>query len=305
MITPEETRRLALVKYYLSTAGYQLSQAEPLSSVALLLFHDATELFLQLAAEHLDAKTKPRTEFLAYWDVIDAALKHGALPKREAMKRMNAARVALKHHGTLPARGVLNDLKGMVDEFFEEATPLVFGVALDSISLTDLVACDEARDLLKRAERAQSTGNIGDGLIACAESFDALTTDYQRRKLEQFDRYPFYPEDPMKFWSSSVMQLAWQDEGREVAMLAESVEALRSTLKLLILGLDYRKYSYFRLLTPIVFHRPGVAGRSLQMKGLPRGMQVSAEHLSFCMGFVIESALRLQQSEYDPCKPGE
>jgi hypothetical protein len=65
LITPEKTRRLAFVKYLLRLANGQVKQAEPLASAAVLMFHDAAELFLDLAAEHLNLKKKDQS-FMAY-----------------------------------------------------------------------------------------------------------------------------------------------------------------------------------------------------------------------------------------------
>lgn len=53
-MTPEQARRLAFVKYLLNLGTSQAKQPEPPSSAALLMFHDAAELFLHLAAEHFN-----------------------------------------------------------------------------------------------------------------------------------------------------------------------------------------------------------------------------------------------------------
>lgn len=51
-------RRLAFIKYLYRIGIQQSEAAEPFASAALLTFHDAAELFLQLSAEHTDADVK-------------------------------------------------------------------------------------------------------------------------------------------------------------------------------------------------------------------------------------------------------
>lgn len=53
-----ETRRLAFIRYLYLVGERQSRHPEPFGSAALLTFHDAVELFLQLASEKLDASSK-------------------------------------------------------------------------------------------------------------------------------------------------------------------------------------------------------------------------------------------------------
>lgn len=295
----DETRRLALVKYYVALGAQHARQPWPMCSVAILLLHDATEFFVQLAAEHLNAKTTKNTDFISYWDAIDAQLSTNRLPKREAMKRMNAARVALKHTGTLPAHHEIDGFASMVNEFFAESMPLVFGAPLDSISLTDLIVCEAARNELRHAEQAQRDGNATAVFQACAVSFDELVGDYEARKLEQFGRSPFYFGRPMPFLSSFFMEMDHMGRlAQFVDTVKECVEAMQGAMKILSLGLDYRKYSRFRLLTPDVL-RFIDGTRKLQWVRDNSASQGRPDDMSFCVEFVIESALRLQDFDYD------
>ena len=73
----------------------------------------------------------------------DVAKNNGmALPQYAGMKRLNAARIALKHHSILPSRMALDEAVAVVRLFFEEATPTVFGVPFESISLFDFISGD-------------------------------------------------------------------------------------------------------------------------------------------------------------------
>ena len=300
MISLGESRRLGLAKYLLRLGVGQSRQPEPIGGIALLSLQDATELFLQLAAEHVGAKRTKKIEFMAYWDVIEERLDGKSLPNRASMQRLNAARVSLKHYGTLPARTEVREFGIMVDGFFEEAAQVVFDVLLDSVSLTDFIECEECRLALKRSEAFMIEGELGKGLTACAESFYSLVRDYEDRKRERFGRSPFLFGEDMTFSHSFLLadpddlvaaNRAFQEFARKIE---KSVAEIQKGLKIMSMGLDYRKYSKFRLLTPMVFF--STAGKKLIPGASSEGTK---DQLSFCIDFVLESALDLQAFDYD------
>jgi hypothetical protein len=102
---PSDLKRLAFIKYLFTIALDQSYLPEPAGAAAILTFHDAIELFNQLACEYLDIDTigkgSKQINFIEYWDLISLKLSQ-PLPQKESMNRLNKARVALKHHGNLP-----------------------------------------------------------------------------------------------------------------------------------------------------------------------------------------------------------
>src|SRR5438105_1190108 len=69
-ISQDLVRRVARVRYLHDLGLGQSKHPEPLSSVAVLMLHDAVELFLQIVAEHWGATLKKNTEFMAYWGAL-------------------------------------------------------------------------------------------------------------------------------------------------------------------------------------------------------------------------------------------
>src|SRR5260370_8404767 len=69
MLDEAKMRRLAMIQYMYTMAVDQSQKPEPLNMVSIQLFHDAVELLLALASEHVDAG-KTGQEFMAYWDAI-------------------------------------------------------------------------------------------------------------------------------------------------------------------------------------------------------------------------------------------
>jgi len=115
-------KRLAFIKYLLNQANNASHFPEPLSSSSILSFHDAVELFLHLCAEQYNLNTK-NISFIEYWEKLKPPLSTANKPEltqKESMRRLNDARVSLKHHGTLPSKLDIDNFRVICNTFFEE-----------------------------------------------------------------------------------------------------------------------------------------------------------------------------------------
>src|SRR5260370_5551434 len=97
--TPEQLIRLSLVRYLLQQAETQAAQPTPLYALAILPAHDALEMFLDVAAEALNAPPAKTPALRDYWDRFKQATPPVELPMQRAIDKLNRCRVALKHHG--------------------------------------------------------------------------------------------------------------------------------------------------------------------------------------------------------------
>jgi hypothetical protein len=261
--------------------------------------HDAVELFLQLASEHLNVgSSKP--DFMDYWEILAKKLG-GDLQQTESMRRLNKSRVALKHHGTFPSSLDVEAFRGSTISFFEENTPTVFGVRITAVSLIEYVTPDASRARLKEAEKKAACGQILEALKDVAISFHEMIGDYESRKRDRFYRSPFYFGRDFGFTSSFFMGLSSSSattEGRLgdfVDRVKESMEAMQEAIKILALGLDYRKYARFRQFAPTIYQTSGgyAFGGRLAGNDAP-----APEDVRFCIDFVIEAALALAEFDY-------
>jgi hypothetical protein len=215
------------------------------------------------------------------------------------MRRLNKARVALKHNGVMPSHQDLEDFASTASHFFEQSTPLVFGISFDSISLVDFITYEPVRTALQRANTALEAGDLESSLEACAEAFYDLMQDYEGRKQDRFRKLPFSFGTSRRFHSSFEKDRISGNNAelrRWIDQVEESIEAIQGAVKVLGLGLDYRRYSRFRHLTPRV--REFASGRRdffWGLMGSGRRTDASRNDLSFCIDFVIESALQLQE----------
>lgn len=291
MLDPNTMQRLAFIKHLYTTAVRQSQQSEPLAWASILTFHDSVELFLHLASEKLNV-SKRDIEFIKYWDSLSFKLPDGFPTQKESMKRLNKARGLLKHHGTMPSKLDIEAFRASVTSFFAENTPQVFGVDFEAISMVELVHCDETRESLKQAKNLQKQGNLEEAFDKTAIAFAQLIDDYENRNRSRFGVSPYLFGESFNF-----MDLPHTDRGFH-DRVTRSIEDLRNALKIVSLGIDYRKYSKFRQLTPTV--QKIMNGRWHMTRVAPSTSPLmSSENFKFCCDFVIESAIHLQEFDFE------
>ena len=300
-------RRLAFIKYIYQLGLQQSEMPEPLHGVALLTFHDAAELFLQVASEYLNTGAK-QANFMDYWELLSKKLPT-ELGHKEAMRRLNKARVALKHHGTLPSKLDVEAFRATITNFFMDNTPLIFGIPFTAISLTDFVQPAEARDNLKEAERLLEEGQLIDALDKVALAFQQMLDDYEARKRDRFHRSPFFFGRDLTFYDSFSMGIGrsrhFADERQRleyehqlaefVDRVKESLEAIQEAIKILAMGIDYRRYTRFKFFTP---HIVRVMSGDYIIHRSRNQEEAAAEDVRFCIDFVVETAIKLQEFDY-------
>jgi len=304
-VTIDETgiNRLAFIKYLYNVAFEHSYRPEPLSSVSILTFHDAIELFLQLASEYLHVG-KEQISFMNYWELLSRKLSDDELTQKEAIRRLNKARVALKHHGTLPSNLDIEAFRASATNFFEENTPIVFGIRFSDVSLIELVHCADAKKDLKEAEEMLKKGSIEDAIGKVALAFAQLIDDYENRKIDHYGRYPCSFSSP---WGMVTSISAGSDLGCDIESfssevesaiddIVDSVEDLQATMGVICLGIDYRRYVKFQLLTPKVKKSDGTH-EIYRRKEVSR-VATTMEDVQFCINFVIESAITLQKFDF-------
>jgi hypothetical protein len=289
MLDEAKMRRLAMIQYMYTMAVDQSHKPEPLNMVAILLFHDAVELFLALASEYLNAG-KTGQEFMAYWEAINQKLPSKDFGQKDSMSRLNAARSNWKHHGIRLSTTEIDDFRTNVAIFFRENTPKVFGIAFEEISMAILVQDEEVRNRLLKAEQLSSTGEIKAALKETAIAFHDLFNRLELRAWEQ-GSIPLRGVSSRRF--SRVESTAPKDLSRFAKEIEKELNTLHEQVKLLSLGIDYRRYIRFQWLIPIVHF---MASGTYEAFG--DGYGQSHQDYLFCYYFVIECALRLQEIQF-------
>jgi hypothetical protein len=149
---------------------------------------------------------------------------------------------------------------------------------------------------------------IEESLRFVAIAFDMLINDYESTKQKRFGRSPFFFGGLRRLpkgteisnrhsgipINTSLNIKALEDFVDEVS---ESLKPMQNAFKLISLGIDYRKYVKFSLYIPLIYTMADgsytTAQRDWGSRGLPK-----IEDVSFCVNFVIESAIALQEFDF-------
>lgn len=295
-------KRLSFIKYLYQIGINQSKNSEHIAGAALLTFHDSAELFLKLSSEELNIG-KSGLHFMEYWELISNELSGDKeLTQKESMRRLNKARVALKHHGTQPSKIDLEAFRATITNFFQENCTLIFGIDFPSISMIDFIEPESARVKLKEAENFKSNEQIDEALDQIIIAFNVMLKDYENRKRGKFSKSPFFFGKDLNFYNSFFMGLN-DDRGNNkmaefVDRVKESIESMQEAIKILALGIDYKKFSKFKLLTPHIEETMNGEYIISRNSYVPREKS-SKKEVQFCIDFVVEAALQLQEFDYD------
>ncbi len=297
MLTAPTLEMLAFIRYLYNLAMEQSRQPEPTGTVSLLTFHDSVELFLDLACDQFGVPSKKTREFKDYWSALEAHLQGQSLSQKRSMERLNAARVNFKHHSIRLSSSDIEKFRVNVTDFFQDNTPLIFGIAFDEISMTYLIQNTTVRSLLDEATGLIEQRKTGEALTKIAIAFFQLIDDYMVSKEAWRHRKLFFS----KGHSISKPRIDPRNRGFDdfVNNVIASIEALQDGMQVLSLGLDYQRYVQFRLLTPYVFRTLG--GINYQVPPLEYTEETlpSIERCRFCYDFVVSSALHLQNFDFE------
>jgi hypothetical protein len=295
----EATKRLAFIKYLYTVGVEQTKKPEPLCWASVLTFHDAVELLLQLTAEYVNVKRGiGDIHFLDYWSVINDCLKRNGKPEitqKISMERLNKARVNFKHYGIPPSRSAITgDFRISVTNFFEESALSVFGVKFSEISMLEIISYQRTREDLKKAEELLGQNKLEDSLDCAALAFQQLIDNYESTKTDKWGNSPF-SVGPRSFRRFSGFSMDIKGElGDFIDWTRESLDSIQDIVRIIGFGIDYKKYAKFKLLTPYVLSSIG-GTYSVQRKD----RKPLLDDVRFCIDFVIESVLALQESDFE------
>lgn len=292
-ITPDVAHRLAYVRLLLSRAEEESKRPAPFSFDSISRAHDAAESFLALAAQFKGVALQK--EFLKYWDAFEPVLGR-PLGYKAAMQRMNQARIALKHYGNEPSNVEVERSVVAVQELITEECPQIFGVELADVALADFVQFAPARLLLVSAQNSWGEGEVDEAFADLLDCFDAIIADYEGRKLVGYRTSVFDSALDLSNLTGFHQRLDRGAAKDFADKVIESLVNLDFTVMLIGLGVDFRRYGKFKALMPMVSRNlDGI--RHVAARSINGGRE--QEDFDFCRDFIIDTALRLSDFDFD------
>lgn len=292
-------RRLALIKYLFQKGVEMSKQAETTSGFSILSFHDSIEMFLILAAEDRDIKKYKTFSFMQFWDSIPE------LTMRNQIEALKDRRVAIKHRCQFPSKQDVEISRINTIDFFIENTSKIFNLKFSDISLADLISSQEVRELIISAEKKLADNDIYGSLCDSRYAFTKLFVQYEssKNRFEHWDSLL----DIGKEIGDDYKRLVGTDNkngARWFEQVSLTTNQLRDILKYTALGLDFRKYVYFDTVAPKVFfyyskEESGIEAHFEEQEYYEYEKNLRAENADFCIGFVIDCSLKLQEFDFD------
>jgi hypothetical protein len=288
-----DLERLLLVRYLLRQANDTYDDRNPRASgLALSLAQDAVEHLLWAAADHTGARVGTKhAPFDQLFDAVNGAqvaAGKASLPSRQALIRLNNARVSFKHHANLPDTRDARKHIGRAEDFCHVATEQVFGVSLQTASEAGLVEDKAVRRYLVEAERYFAEGAYKDCIVEA--------TTAAQKALQQLTKY--VPEGD-RFPTWRMPRLADRPDLQEwaeryVRSVSERMSDIREVALMGQLGLKLGDYLAFRSVTPnVTFSLSG--NRFVAWMGQSM-LSDDKETAGFCHRFANDVALAVRRA---------
>jgi hypothetical protein len=289
-------RRLATIKYLYRIGVQQSMQVDTVGGFSILSFHDCAEMFLLLIAENKEKSTKG-VSFMEYWnDFPELTLK-------ESMKSLKDRRVSIKHKGQFPSKTDIEISRITITNFLEENTPIQFGVEFKDVAISNLISYKTVKSYIDKAESFYNQNNFYESMINSKIAFMELLFTYEdsKRTPHSFNSLLNIGERIGEDYT----QLIGSDSksGQKwFKQVTNAINSIRETLKITALGIDYKKYTFFEVVTPIVerwFVDSKIDYHALPQDYYEKYHELRNSDCRFCIDFVIDSALKLQEFDYN------
>jgi len=283
-------KRLSIIKILYKIGIEQSKQSEMTSFFSILSFHDSVEMFLKLSAELKNIKDCQN--FMGYWEKIPE------LTLKESMRNLNSKRVNIKHKGLIPGKADIESSRVNTTDFFNQNTKNIFGVDFSDISLLELIKFDKTKDYLIDAKKLLDKSDFKSCVQEISKGFYELLKEYKDSKGESFYSTPFDLTERVSFRNSG-----WGDEKTAIDnklkdtfnIVNENFKNIEKAIEVISLGLNYKKYIKFKLLTPKFY----ITSQNEYVFYSDKVKNWSKENCNFMIDFVLDSAFTLQEFDFN------
>jgi len=260
----------------------------------VLHYHDAIESFFVLAAEIVGVNKK-NLNFMDYFEEIklaDRGKGNRELLYKMQMEKLNKVRVSFKHLGIFPDEAVYGELKVAVTELLKECVPLFCQVRFESISLANCITNPVVKVIMINVEKDLQNKKYLECFANLGKAFYLLFDTDRLKTKDKFGRSVIFLQE-LSLQGSNPLENNIEDT------INSRYNALIDPINILIAGIDYRKYRWFKCLTPS-FYRT-MDGNIHQMnyrteyKSRFNMHYKTAESAYF---FVIECALKIEEFNF-------
>lgn len=300
MVSEEDRmRRLAFAKYLIEMGSINADNVLPYSATALLNFHDALEFLFDLILDDNGIYPKPGQEFyfMTMFNKCNGVLKKKGLDESSfgaSLNKLKNKRVDIKHKGSFPSPQDIDEAKYTAMNLFKDFCFKLYGLNYEDINLIDLLDDSRTKECLLGIDYEDNHVNI---VADLALAFELLLKDFEESKRSPFgfSPYQFLKKDQL---SSSNLGIAdIKPIKNYVDRTNENLKSLNENMKILALGIDYNKYVQFKFLIPANIY--WIFGSDEPQIYVGDFEPLTKKKIEFCKNFIIETALKLQQFDFN------
>jgi len=299
MTTPsvDAIERLICAKYLFQHGIHTLDRKGPYAGgIAILSFHDATELVLRVIAEHVHAQIKEN----ALFHELIKAIEEGGNQKiayRSALNQLNKARTNFKHLALFPRYEDAWQFRQDLEGFFPSVLSTFLKVDYHELSLAKRIRHRRVSNWLVRAESHLAQDELTESVHASAVAMEIFlrhrrsshthAASVEQRAMSSLGRSVRFKDDDVASVSRLAQQAAAETD-KELKLIWERLELMSS-------GIDLLDYKRFKDMTPAIY----LTAANTIHAVYHRQKHVTSEDALFCCAFAVRTALKLQE-EYRP-----
>lgn len=304
-VSEELIDRLVCAKKLYRRGIQILSEPSTFSSgMAVLNFHDATEILLRVIAEYFDLQISDHEGFHSIVGKVNKEAQERGLPpltNTSGLNQLNQARVNFKHYTLENKAKHATKFKLDLEVFFKTTLDDYLALDFSTLSLADMVEHTRTSNWLHKAESYLEDSNIYEACACSAIALKIFRNYKHTPKL--WDTFNGIERDLRKFD---------RKVSGGVAKLAEAVEEklskIRDHIDVLYDGIDPLKYKKFKSFTPEVLismantiERPKFNKENLLSEIEKEHMpQITNDIAVFCCDFALDTILELQSQSFPP-----
>lgn len=260
----------------------------------ILGLQDGIEMALRAVAEFIGCSDiKEQIAFDQLISTINAKTPDRPVPRRQAITRLNKARVSFKHLGILPTEEDAAEFALDAEIFYSELVPLYVGLRASSFSVVDLIGLGRAHRALKAAENCYASDDFVDAVWWTSRAFVVVFGTVGLR-LPDFS----FAGASIKVdghFANDVQCLAREVGGaiealnKRTTALQEAIVSLSAHLSMLESGLDLVELRRFSSIAPSATMNS--SGTIFIQDHLYQNRTIAAADAKFAIDFAIRSIL--------------
>ena len=301
-------KRLSLVKYLYQQGVETSYKADAIAGFSILQFHDAVEMFLLLALEHMGTSAQNQTNakskmfLMNFFDVLQG------ITMKPAINSLNLCRNAIKHNGQFPSKSDIEKHRVNVGQFFVYHSKEFFDIDFTSVSLIDLVSFTQTHSFLVDAQKCLEKNKFYECLVECSKAFDCLLREYNSSKFYRFKNIFEIGEECDKsyerFVNAAAIDNSFGRHNRWFEKSSKTINNVRHIQQLMLMGVDCNRYVLFNAVTPEFHYWPEEDKYDIypQQDYMENIVYMTKDTCEMCMSFIIDTSLKFQNLDYDVSK---